>query len=247
MTTSTIAPAMSTSRRARRRHKPRHVWPIIAGCVAAAAALSLVVYLLWPTWQAAHGINPSELPVSVGGTPFNIQRNAIRIKAQRHNGQQERIDLAFLYPSLAPPPITPTRTKAEDALDASPVADRIFLSLIAHHDALSPDERIRTVYPRYFNGPAQPLPGGLTQHTFIPESPYQNEDLFSSDAPAFVARCTRDADIRGTDIQGACLSDRRIGGADIVFRFPRSWLPQWQDVAGAMDDLVARVRGVGDH
>jgi hypothetical protein len=53
-----------------------------------------------------------------------------------------------------------------------------------------------------------------------------------------VARCTRDA-----ATPGMCLSERRVDGADLTFRFPRSWLAQWRDVAGAMERLTAQLRG----
>ena len=55
-------------------------------------------------------------------------------------------------------------------------------------------------------------------------------------APALVARCSRDG-----VTAGMCLSEQRIGGADLTFRFPRSWLGQWRNVAGAMDQLSARL------
>ena len=63
-----------------------------------AAAIALVAYLLWPTWgtDPAHG--PERLPVSVGGTLFNVPTAAIRRKIQRHSGPQERVDLAFTFP-----------------------------------------------------------------------------------------------------------------------------------------------------
>jgi hypothetical protein len=40
-----------------------------------------------------------------------------------------------------------------------------------------------------------------------------------------------------------CLSERRVDGADLTFRFPKAWLPQWQDVATAMDRLTAQLHG----
>jgi hypothetical protein len=40
-----------------------------------------------------------------------------------------------------------------------------------------------------------------------------------------------------------CLSERRIDGADLTFRFPRSWLAHWQAVANAMDRLTQQLRG----
>jgi hypothetical protein len=67
-------------------------------------------------------------------------------------------------------------------------------------------------------------------------SPYSGEDLFS--ATGLTARCTREA-----ATPGMCLSERRVEGADLTFRFPRSWLAQWHDVIEAMDRLTLLLHG----
>ena len=92
--------------------------------------------------------------------------------------------------------------------------DRIFLSISAHHDALAPDIRVRTIYPRYLEKVSSPGEDGLTLRAFRDGTPYSNEDLFVADTPAVVARCTRDA-----ATPGMCLSERRVDGADLTFRF----------------------------
>jgi hypothetical protein len=74
--------------------------------------------------------------------------------------------------------------------------------------------------------------------TFRSDTPYGSEDFYSATSPALTARCTRD----GTT-PGMCLSERRIDGADLTFRFPRSWLSQWRGVADAMEKLTAQLRG----
>ncbi|WP_323825425.1 hypothetical protein, partial [Pseudomonas aeruginosa] len=62
----------------------------IAICGAfAVAALALVAYLLWPTYTTIPVSDPSRLPVSVGGTLFNVPTMAVRMKIQRHSGPQE--------------------------------------------------------------------------------------------------------------------------------------------------------------
>jgi hypothetical protein len=38
-----------------------------------------------------------------------------------------------------------------------------------------------------------------------------------------------------------CLSDRRIGGADVTARFPRDWLAGTADVEAALARLLARL------
>jgi hypothetical protein len=215
-----------------------HVIPIMLGGVLAAGAIALVAYLLWPTWGAeASSSAPARLPVSVGGTLFNVPTNAIRMKIQRHSGPQERVDLNFSFPSLVAPD-APKHVSAETLDQVMQPIDRIFLSIAAHHDALAPDARLRTIYPRYLEQASTPVQDGLTMRAFRDGTPYSNEDLFFSNAPNLNARCTRDA-----ATPGMCLSERRIDGADLTFRFPRSWLAQWRDVANAMDRLTVQLHG----
>ena len=214
-----------------------HVVPIVLGAAAAACAVALVAYLLWPTWGTRGANAPDKLPVSVGGTLFNLPVTAIRMKIQRHSGPQERIDLDFLYPSLEPPG-APKHVTADTVETAVQSIDRIFLSIAAHHDALAPEQRTATIYPRYLDQAATQPEEGLTMRMFRADTPYGSEDLYSAASPALAARCTRDA-----ATPGMCLSERRVGGADLTFRFPRSWLSQWRDVAEAMEKLTAQVRG----
>ena len=214
-----------------------HLVPLALTCVFAASAVALVAYLLWPTWSTGGAAAPDKLPVSVGGTLFNVPLQAIRMKIQRHSGPQERIDLDFLYPSLDAP-TGPTHVTADTVDTAMQPIDRIFLSIAAHHDALSPEQRTTTIYPRYLELSATTPDDGLTMRAFRSDTPYGSEDLFSAGAPALIARCTRDA-----ATPGMCLSERRVGAADLTFRFPRSWLSQWREVADAMDRLTAQLRG----
>jgi hypothetical protein len=211
--------------------------PIVAGSAITASAIAVVAYLLWPTWAADASSSPARFPVSVGATLFNVPTTAIRMKIQRHSGPQERVDLSFAFPSLEPP--AAQKHVSADAVDETiqPI-DRIFLSIAAHHDTLAPDARVRTIYPRYLEQAATPGQDGLTMRAFRDGTPYSNEDLFSASAPNLTARCTRDA-----ATPGMCLSERRIDGADLTFRFPRSWLAQWRDVADAMNRLTAQLQG----
>ncbi|ULK98911.1 hypothetical protein [Bradyrhizobium sp. I71] len=232
MTVSSAAPLRFPRTRTR-----AHVLPIVLAGTAAACAVALVAYLLWPTWGPRGANAPDKLPVSIGGTLFNLPTAAIRMKIQRHSGPQERIDLDFLYPSLEPPG-APKHVTSETVEAAVQSIDRIFLSIAAHHDALSPEQRTATIYPRYLDQAAVMPADGLTMRTFRTDTPYGSEDLYSAANPALAARCTRDA-----ATPGMCLSERRVGGADLTFRFPRSWLSQWRDVADAMDRLTEQLRG----
>ena len=208
------------------------------GSALAAGAIALVAYLLWPTWGAEASRDPARLPVSIGATLFNVPPAAVRMKVQRHTGPQERIDLSFTFPSLEAP--DPAKHVSADQVEEGAIQpiDRIFLSISAHRDALAPDTRVRTIYPRYLDQATLPGQDGLAMRAFRDGTPYGNEDLFFANAPNLTARCTRDA-----ATPGMCLSERRIDGADLMYRFPRSWLAQWRDVANAMDRLTLQLSG----
>jgi hypothetical protein len=225
--------------RGSRAGRSGHLIPIAVGCAVAAGAIALIAYLLWPTWGAEVSNGPTRLPVSIGATLFNVPTAAIRMKIQRHSGPQERIDLAFDYPALEPPD-APKHVSADTVEEAVQPIDRIFLSIAAHHDTLAPDTRVRTIYPRYLEKASTAGDDGLTMRAFRDGTPYSNEDLFLANAPNLSARCTRDA-----ATPGMCLSERRIDGADLTFRFPRSWLAQWREVANALDRLTVQLHGPG--
>ncbi|MES2194060.1 MAG: hypothetical protein V4517_06570 [Pseudomonadota bacterium] len=231
-----ISSVQLIARRTRRRRRG-HLIPFVIGGVIAACAIAVVGYLLWPTFGPKTSSDPSRLPVSVGATLFNVPTMAVRRKIQRHSGPQERVDLSFTFPALEAPD-APKHVSADTVEESIQPIDRIFLSISAHHDTLAPDARVRTIYPRYLEQAAPPEQDGLSMRAFRDGTPYSNEDLFLAKAPALTARCTRDA-----ATPGMCLSERRIDGADLTFRFPRSWLAQWRDIANAMDRLTAQLGG----
>jgi len=235
MTLFSTAQHIARGSRARSRG---HMIPIALGCAVTSAAMALVAYLLWPTWGPHVSSSPARLPVSVGATLFNVPTTAIRMKIQRHSGPQERIDLGFGFPSLEAPD-APRHVSADTVEETAQPIDRIFLSISAHHDTMAPDARVRTIYPRYLEQASMSGPDGLTMRAFRDGTPYSSEDLFYANAPNLSARCTRDA-----ATPGMCLSERRVDGADLTFRFPRSWLAQWRDVANAMERLTVQLHGL---
>jgi hypothetical protein len=217
----------------------RSRWPSIlvavASCAVGAVALATVTYLLWPTWRPTSPDDPDRLPITIGSALFNVPAKAVRMRMQRRAGPQERIDLAFEYPSLTPP--EPQAHVTADTVESMPVPmNRIFLSIAADGGVVTPTERVRTIYPRYVEQQAD-AQDGLTGRAFRDNTPYRGEDLFMAEKPAFVTRCTRDG-----MTPGMCLSERRVDGAHLTYRFPRSWLSDWRNVAAAMDALVERMR-----
>lgn len=229
---SSTSPRPAPARSAQRSH----LVPLLAMGAIGACAVAAVAYLLWPTWNVEKAGDPDRLPISIGGTLFNVPTNAIRVKLQKRTGPQERVDINFVYPSLEAPEAR-RPVSAETVEENLPEIDRIFLSIAAHHDAVSPDERTRTIYPRYLDQNAGRIEDGLSIRPFRDNTPYANEDLVYASSPLIIARCTRDA-----KTPGMCLSERRIEGADLTFRFPRDWLSKWRDVSAAMDQIIGRMR-----
>jgi hypothetical protein len=217
------------------RH-PQHFGLFAAGGGVLCVTAATIIYLLWPTWQAGAFAGPKQLPITVGGMLFNVPSDAIRMRLQRRSGAQDRIDLAFAYPSLSPP--EPQKHVTAETVENTPVlVDRLLLSIALRSDDMSPDDRMRTIYPHYLDQRADER-NGLVGRSFLDDTPYHGEDLFIGNGGAFVARCTRD------DLTpGICLSQRRLDGVDMTFRFPRGWLTDWRDVAEAMDRLVVKLRG----
>jgi hypothetical protein len=224
------------SRRA--RHSPLAA-PLALFLIAGAAAVSYVGYVLWPRWpDAPVAIDAPALPIVVAGTAFNIEPAAIRMRVQRHPGTQDRVDLAYVWPTLAPP--DPAEKTAAPGTPIEPI-ERLFLTIEGSDGVMPPIERAETIYPRYLVAEPVAGPEGLTLRGFRKDTPYAGEELaFESNAPQhFLARCSR----HGVVGSGSCLLEKRIGEASLTFRFPRAWLENWRQVAKGIDTLTARLQG----
>jgi hypothetical protein len=217
----------------------------IAVLAFTALAIGYVVYVLWPRWPAPNvAADAPSLPVTVAGVTFNIPPAAIRQPVQRRPGAQERIDLAFLWPSLLPPQsaATASASGAAGLAEAARPSDRLFATIFSAATTLAPDERLRTIYPRYIDKDALLAQEGLIALAFRRGTPYESEELvYDAETPEqFWVRCMR----KVPGPTGAmCLYERRIGEADIVVRFPREWLNgNWRLTAAGIERLIASLR-----
>jgi hypothetical protein len=204
-------------------------------------AAAFVALVLWPRWPgAAVAPDAPSLPVTVGGVLFNVPPAAIRVPIQRRAGAQERVDLAFLWPSLNAP--DPAAKPAPTEI-AAPI-DRLFVTIEPQSISLPPSERVKSIYPRYLSETQFDGPDGLKVISFRDGTPYQGDDLFFDPAaqPGFVVRCSRPG-TAGTP--GMCLYERRIEGADVTVRFPSDWLTGWRAVKAGIETLFTRMRPAG--
>ncbi len=238
-----MAEFADTRRRSRRmrRRGGSLILPLAVSLALAVLAIAFVAFVLWPRWPGSAASDAPALPVTVAGELFNVPPAAMRMPVQRHAGPHERLDLAFLWPSLAPPD-----PAAKPALTEEPSAlDRLFVTIAAADGTLPPVDRVNAIFRRYLSEEHFESPDGLLIMSFREGTPYQGEDLyFDSAAPErFMTRCTRPG-AGGTP--GMCLFEQRIGAASVVVRFPRDWLSDWRAVSRGIDRLVASLRAAGN-
>ena len=236
--------AHAVSRLGLRRKSRSLLLPFAILVVLLAAAATFVSYMLWPTWPAPAAPDAPAVPVTVAGVIFNVPPAAIRAAVQRYPGAHERIDLVFLWPSLAPPraddeAAKPVVVNESNGLPAPPSDDRLFVTISSLGAVLAPAERLRTIYPRYIEAQAAAGPDGLAILPFRTGTPYEGEDLiYLADKPEqFFARCTRPV----RTVPGTCIQERLVAAAEITLRFPRQWLQDWRGVAAGFDRLVAQL------
>lgn len=98
---------------------------------------------------------------------------------------------------------------------------------------------------RFLTPGAWSNPGGLMARSFKKGSPFEQEELFMSmpDGAAFFARCT--ADVGATRIDEGCRTVLKHAGFDIVLRFPREALTEWQALSDGVRRLVDGFRRNG--
>jgi hypothetical protein len=219
-----------------RRWTAGPVVPLVLTAALIAAAVTYVVSVLWPRWPTDTPADAPSLPITIAGVLFNVPPASLRVAVQRHAGAQERVDLAFMWPSLDPPD---PATKPAPTEEPQPF-DRLFVTIAAAEGVLTPAARFRDIYPRYLGDGPYKGPDGLAVSLFRDGTPYQNEDLFFDTAGLenFIVRCTRPA---GGPTPGTCLLERRVGTADVTVRFPRDWLADWRGLSAGVDRLIAKI------
>ena len=234
-------------RKVRRPARGLFTLPFSLVIVAVGAATAFISYVLWPTWPGQPSpLDAPALPITIASVLFDVPSAAIREKVQRHPGEQERIDLAFAWPSLEPPrpddrPADKVALNAANATAAAtePENERLFVTIAGLGNELSPLDRLRTIYPRYVESQASAGPEGLAILPFRAGTPYDGQDLLyvGTNPEQFFALCTRP----GRTVPGTCIHERTLGAAAITFRFPRDWFGDWRAIAGGFDRLLTQL------
>lgn len=235
-------------RRERWRPARSRLWlPLAVFIIPLVAATIFILSVLRPTWpNAAVALDAPAIPMTVADELFEVPPAAIRVAVQRYPGPHDRIDLAFLWPSLAPLSAdVMTAAARPSAVDGDgPSSGHLFVTVADRGSLLSPVERLRTIYLRYLEARATVGPDGLAIASFRAGTPYEGEDLVYLDAHPenFFARCTRPSAI----LPGTCINERSLGSAEITLRFPRGWLSDWRGVAAGFERLVDQLHPHAD-
>ena len=128
-------------------------------------------------------------------------------------------------------------------LSAGEPAEPVFVSIRRADPALAPADRPAVLYGRFVSVEASAGAGGLIRRRFRDGSPFEGEDLFVAppDGRAFWARCPTPA--RAAGAPGRCLTEMRLGDADVQIRFSPALLPRWETLRAALRERFATGAG----
>jgi hypothetical protein len=219
--------------------------PMAVFVLTAALSGALLLYYLGPGPRALIEERPrptastSPVTLTVGGVRFTIPSNYIRYKWARTGGSLKQVDLFAALPDLRGYSDADAQTFLGNAAD-SPV-----INMLLHDQQLrlSEGERLQRIYIGYAGDPnGKPGPFGLTQYAFRNDSGYRGEDLFVGllKGGLVVLRCDR---FTAQDQSPSCLRETRVAHhAALSYRFKRSQLSRWREIAGGIDGLMHRFK-----
>lgn len=221
----------------------RSGWLIPLGVLAVITVLSglFLLYYLAPTAPPlfSEQVSPTSstdlAALEVGGRKFWIPSNYLPFESARRGGHKREVALFAVLPDLS----GWSNWSSSSFSDNSPNSRVVYLTIRDKQVNLSEAERLKRIYMDSVTDPkGTPGPFGLTQYSFRGDSGYHIDDLFvgqSAKGPV-VLLCNR----VGPDVPSPnCSRDMPLGrGVGLSYRFKRSKLSHWQEIADAVDGLV---------
>ena len=220
-------------------------WPTLLwfGLIVIAIFALFLLYYILPAPIAWIQSRPDPTPVtrpvplSVGGKRFLIPSNYIVYSAERQGSQHRRVSLAALMPDFRGFSLAEAHQFADDSARSHVVHLRIW----ADDLALSEAAQLHRVLLHFVKSPrGQPGSFGLTRYSFRTDNGYRGQDLFVGvyRGQTIVLRCWRAA---GTNQAPDCMRDLRLGHNVVLsYRFKRTYLGQWRQIAQGVRQLVAQ-------
>jgi hypothetical protein len=227
--------------------KQRSGWLIPIAVFVVTAALSAIILLFYiapaPTSFIEQHASPTSrtdvVLLSVGGFQLAIPANYLLYRNQRLGGAQDKAELYTSYPEFRGYSDSQAQVFADNGAD-SPV---VYLLIRQEQFDIDEAARLQRIYLNYVIDPAgTPGPFGLTQFRFRDDSGYRGEDLFVGQTPLgpVVMHCVR----LSSDVPSpSCLRDERLArGVALSYRFKRTQLVHWREIAQGVDALVRSFR-----
>ena len=243
MTDANLMPATGAPDNSKTAVRKHPGWLVPLGAFATTALLSgvLMLYYLGPRPTSFVREHPAPtasktlVVLSVGGVKFSIPANYIRYRNAQRGGVQSEVALAAALPDFRGYSDADAQIFSGNATD-SPI---IYILLHAEKLKLGELDRFRRIYLNYTvnrgGGPAQ---FGLTQYQFREDSGYRGEDLFVGrlGTGLVVLRCVRMSSVTPSP---SCLRELRLAHhAALSYRFKRSQLSRWREIASGVDALI---------
>lgn len=195
------------------------------------AVLAVILILAWWVGESVRGYrddvalagrnsDPSPVAFTIAGERMTVPGNALRFASDREGGAVDRLDLLFRWPGLQ----GFSEANADAFRDSSSLAPLVYVTIAPRETPLDMDDRLSSVYARYFAGDPIAGPSGLTGRNMAADSGYRDEQVFyARTGPVrFAARCVAEAT---AEVPATCIRDVNIGrNLSLLYRFNRFYL-----------------------
>jgi hypothetical protein len=222
----------------------RSAWLIPLAVFLVTFVLSAMILLLYLAPSApslfVEQVSPTSrtdlIALRVNGKPFYIPANYLEYERTRQGGDRKEVALFAILPDFA----GWSNWEAQSFAGNGPTSPIVEMRLREDNLGLSEADRLKRVYMGYVRDTrGVPAPDGLVQYVFRDDSGYRNEDLFVGETehgPA-VMRCAR----LGPEVPSPnCMRDMSVArGVSLFYRFKRTRLSHWQDIAEGVAKLTA--------
>lgn len=224
--------------------RKRSGWLIPLGVFVVTFILSAMFLLLYLAPSAPSLFEEQVSPTSrgdivvikVAGHAFRIPANYLIYASARQGGDRSEVELFALLPEMS----GWSNWAADEFASNAPDSRVVYLTIHKDKLGLGEADKLRRVYFDYLadrNGSAGPFE--LRHFVFRQDSGYRAEDLFvgQTDKGPVVMRCVR----LSRDVPSpSCLRETLLGrGVGLSYRFKRSHLSEWREIAANTDKLMA--------